>query len=137
MEGKVFSEEFLVRDYEVDMFGVVNNSVYQNYFEHTRHLFLAQIGFDLLALAESGNSAVVAAIKIKYKFPLRSKDRFISTIRIRKSESVRRVFVQKIFLKDSKKPIADGEVTCVFVNEKGNPVPPSQAFLNGIAPYTI
>ena len=32
--------EFSVRDYECDLQGIVNNAVYQNYYEHARHQFL-------------------------------------------------------------------------------------------------
>ena len=36
----IFSLEFMVRDYECDLQGIVNNACYQHYFEHTRHQFI-------------------------------------------------------------------------------------------------
>ena len=54
MQDLQFSMEFDVRDYECDMQGVVNNSVYQNYLEHTRHKYLQEIGLDFAMLTEKG-----------------------------------------------------------------------------------
>jgi acyl-CoA thioesterase FadM len=42
-----FRLDFEVRDYECDLQGIVNNAVYQNYLEHTRHEFLKQKGWSL------------------------------------------------------------------------------------------
>ena len=36
----LMNSEFSVRDYECDLQGIVNNAVYQNYYEHARHQFL-------------------------------------------------------------------------------------------------
>ena len=38
--GYQYELNFTVRDYECDLQGIVNNAVYLNYFEHTRHTFL-------------------------------------------------------------------------------------------------
>ena len=66
--------DFKVRDYECDLQGIVNNSVYQNYLEHTRHEFLLDnnVSFDLLH--QQGVDAVVARIEMAYKTPLKSGD---------------------------------------------------------------
>ena len=54
MAGYAARLEFQVRDYECDMQGVVNNSVYQNYLEHARHEFLKMLGIDFAEMTRRG-----------------------------------------------------------------------------------
>jgi acyl-CoA thioester hydrolase len=49
-----FRIEFQVRDYELDMQGIVNNGVYFNYLEHARHEYLLAKGVDFAALTRDG-----------------------------------------------------------------------------------
>ena len=45
MDKAYLSElEFLVRDYECDLLGVVSNAVYQHYLEHARQEFMHAAG---------------------------------------------------------------------------------------------
>jgi acyl-CoA thioesterase FadM len=53
--------DFTVRDYELDMEGLVNNAQYLNYLEHTRHEFLKTINIDFAALVESGLKLIAKA----------------------------------------------------------------------------
>ena len=39
-----FAMEMVVRDYEIDSQGIVNNAVYLHYMEHTRHTFCGEAG---------------------------------------------------------------------------------------------
>ena len=48
-----FEIELDVRDSECDLQGVVNNAVYQNYFEHARRRYLITNGFDFARLREA------------------------------------------------------------------------------------
>ena len=64
MEEFVFEYEMEVRDYECDMQGVVNNSVYQNYLEHTRHQYMKSINLDFAELTKRGINLMVKRIEI-------------------------------------------------------------------------
>ncbi len=54
MDGYAFSMEMAVRDYECDIQGIVNNSVYQNYLSPVRHEYLRSIGIDFKEYAQKG-----------------------------------------------------------------------------------
>ena len=58
----IYELEMKVRDYECDIQGIVNNSVYQNYLEHTRHEFLLENNVSFEQLHLQGIDAVVARI---------------------------------------------------------------------------
>lgn len=101
---------FIVRDYECDLQGVVNNSVYQNYLEHTRHEFIKTIGLDFADLFNKGILVVVARVELSYKTSLRSGDSFVVRLRV-ESEGVKYVFYQDIYRLPDEKLCLKGIVT--------------------------
>ena len=105
---------FKVRDYECDLQGIVNNANYQHYLEHTRHEFLLSQNISFAELHEQGIDAVVARIEMAFKFPLKSKDEFVSKLNVRK-EGIKHAFYQDIYrLPDMKLCIrAKVESVCV------------------------
>lgn len=110
--------EFKVRDYECDLQGVVNNSVYQNYLEHTRHEFLEQNNISFAELHNRGIDAMVSSVEIAYKTPLRPGDSFVSKLYVQK-EGVRYVFHHAIYRKaDNKLAIKAKVNTVVVINGK-------------------
>ena len=70
MKEYIFKLTDKVRDYECDLQGVVNNSNYQHYMEHTRHEFLLSTGVSFAGLHEQGVDPVVARINMAFKTPL-------------------------------------------------------------------
>ncbi|MGL5014085.1 MAG: acyl-CoA thioesterase [Bacteroidales bacterium] len=98
MKDYIYTLELKVRDYECDLQGIVNNAVYQNYLEHTRHEFLEENGISFAALHAQGVDPVVSRIIIDFKKPLRSGDRFESKLNLRK-EGLKFIFEQAIYRK--------------------------------------
>ncbi len=111
---ETFELELKVRDYELDVQGIVNNSVYQNYLEHTRHEFLLSNNISFAQLSEQGIDAVVARIEIAYKNSLRSGDVFISKLKVEK-EGPKYIFRQSIYRKSDNKLCVRAKVTTVVV----------------------
>ncbi len=109
----IYELEFKVRDYECDLQGIVNNAVYQNYLEHTRHEFLLSRGISFSDLHAQNIDAVVARVQIAYKTPLRSKDVFISKLYVKK-EGVKYVFYQDIYRKADGKMCVKAQIETVL-----------------------
>lgn len=122
----VFRLELDVRDYECDMEGIVNNAVYLNYLEHTRHVYLKHRGIDFAALAGRGIHLVVTRIEIDYHWPLRSGDRFVVTATTEQLSPLRFCFHQEITRLPDEKPIAKAKVIGTALNEKGRPHMPEE-----------
>ena len=120
-----YTLEFTVRDYECDLQGIVNNANYLHYLEHSRHEFLVSRGVEFSTLHDEGTDLIVTRVEIDYKYPLRSRDRFVVTLNIRREGNVRLVFEQQILRLYDEKLIINAEVTGV-VTKNGRPVRPEE-----------
>lgn len=115
MEKKYrFEMELKVRDYECDLQGVVNNSNYQRYMEHTRHEYLESQGENFGAMHDKGVDAFVTRVDIQYRHSLRSGDRFQSCLNLRR-EGAKLIFDQYIFRLSDNVLAAKGRVETVVV----------------------
>lgn len=112
--------EFSVRDYECDLQGIVNNSVYQNYYEHARHQFLLGKKIDFAKLHAEGIDLIVSRVEIDYKYSLRSGDIFKVTVSTRKEGHLRLIFEQDIFKLPENRLVSHAKVTGVGLR-KGRP----------------
>ncbi len=122
-----FELSMKVRDYECDIQGIVNNAVYQNYLEHTRHEYLKTLGHDFAALAKQGVTPVVYRVEIDYKFPLSSGDNFVCKLRTEREGNLKVNFYQDIFRESDNKLIIKALVVAVVL-QKGRPVKPDFLF---------
>jgi acyl-CoA thioester hydrolase len=118
-----YAVELGVRDYECDIQGIVNNAIYQHYLEHARHEFLLSRNISFSQLHDEGTDLIVTRVEIDYKFPLKSRDRFVVKVNIRREGHVRLIFEQDIFRIPDNKLIVQAKVTGIAARN-GRPVPP-------------
>jgi len=121
MKDYAYRLDFKVRDYEVDMEGVVNNSVYQNYLEHTRHEFLLSKGISFAEYSDMGLYLIVTKAVLEYKSPLRSRDEFWVGLNVIRESKVRITFEQDIYRTSDNKLVLNGLVTGTGLNKNGRP----------------
>lgn len=121
-----FEIEMSVRDYECDIQGVVNNSVYQNYLEHARHEYLKTIGIDFKEYTDQGIHLTVTRAELDYKSPLTSGDDFVVTIKLQQESKVRFAFYQDIIRKSDNKVTVAAKIIGVALNAKGRPFIPEK-----------
>ena len=119
--------EFLVRDYECDLQGIVNNAVYQNYLEHARNELLYSAGMGFARLHEEGTDAVVTRIEMDFRASLRSRDRFVVRSNLRREGRLRLVFDQDVYRLPEEKLILEARVVAVFLRD-GQPAAPKEIF---------
>jgi len=123
----IFELPFKVRDYECDLQGVVNNSVYQNYLEHTRHEFLEHVGLNFTQMHNEGIDAMVIRVEIDYKSPLKSGDHFVCKVNTGREGNLKFIFFQDIYRLSDQKLIIKAKVTAACINNKtGRPVAPTE-----------
>jgi acyl-CoA thioester hydrolase len=135
MDGYAFILDLDVRDYECDMQGIVNNSVYQNYLEHARHEYLKTVGIDFRELTERGINLVVVRAELDYKSPLQSGDRFSVCLNMVRESPLKFAFYQDILRLPDRKPIVKAKITGTALNEQGRPeIPPE---LDGLMQVSV
>ena len=115
--------EFEVRDYELDLQGIVNNANYQHYLEHARHEYLCTMNIDFAKLHDEGKDLMVTRVEIDYKYPLKSRDKFKVISCMYKEGNLRIVFDQQIQRIPDDKVIIKAKVIGVCLSN-GRPVRP-------------
>ena len=120
-DSYVFTFEMSVRDYECDMQGIVNNSVYQNYIEHVRHEYLKQVGIDFSQYTRQGINLVVVRAELDYKFPLTSGDTFVVGLNMLRESALKFAIYQDIFRLPDHKPVLKAKIIVTALNQRGRP----------------
>lgn len=119
-----FQLDFKVRDYELDLLGMVNNGVYQNYLEHCRHEFLNKVGLDFAHMHQLGWRLVVIRAELDYRQILQSGDEFSVFINLTRHSKTRFQFDQEIRKIDGSL-VLQAKIIGTCLNERGRPkVPP-------------
>jgi acyl-CoA thioester hydrolase len=132
-ERHAFTLEMDVRDYECDMQGIVNNSVYQNYLEHARHEYLKSVGIDFSEYTRMGVNLVVVRAELDYRSSLKSGDRFLATLRLHRESTLKFSFYQDILCLPDMKPVLNAKIICTALNGRGRPeIPSALAALMGV-----
>lgn len=121
--NKPFTLDFQVRDYELDLQGIVNNSNYQQYLQHARHEYLFGKKIDFAKLHSEGIDLIVTHVEMDYKTPLQSRDEFYVTVEPKRDGMLKIVFEQNIYRKSDNKPVVLAKVTGICLNN-GRPVKP-------------
>ena len=119
---ELHSINFEVRDYECDMQGIVNNSVYQNYIEHARHKFLLANNVDFAEITKNGIHLVVMRAELDFKKPLISGDEFIVTTHAKRQSKFKFDFHQEIIRVSDKRVMLKAKVIAASITDKGKPV---------------
>jgi len=126
MENNNYRLDFQVRDYELDMEGIVNNSVYQNYLEHARHEYLKKQGISFSELAKSGINPIIIKAELEYKYPLRSGDKFWVSVNLDRESKLKFAFYQEVRLYPDDKLVVKAKLTGTVMNDKGRPFLPDE-----------
>lgn len=114
MKTYTYRLRMMVRDYECDLEGIVNNANYLHYMEHTRHQFLLTKGISFIELHKRGIDTVVARINVQYKTPLTADNEFESCLNVTK-EGLKYIFHQDIYRLPDMKLCIRAQVEAVAV----------------------
>lgn len=109
-----------VRDYELDIQGVVNNANYLHYLEHARAKLAASRGIDICQWHEEGFDLMVAHVDISFKKSLEAGNHFTVETTSEKVSKLRLLFHQQIIRKEDEALIAQAKTTviCFSTQEK-------------------
>ena len=109
----IFELPMKVRDYEVDVEGIVNNANYLHYLEHTRHEFCESAGLSFRDMHLNGIDPVLSRVEIDYKTPLTLGEHFVSKLNIRRRGPIF-IFEQDIYKTDGTPVVlAKVSVACI------------------------
>lgn len=119
-----FRLELEVRDYEIDIQGIVNNANYFHYYEHARHAYIKARGLDFAAMHEAGFDPVVYRAEIDYREALRPGERFAVETRVHQEGRLKLVFEQRILNAGGRESSSARFVVAMTRGGRPLPIPP-------------
>lgn len=119
--------DFVVRDYECDMQGIVNNAVYQNYLEHARHQFIKARGLDFAEITLQGIHLVLIKAELEYKRSLQSGDAFYIETSVERISKLKLAFIQAVHRSEDDQLMLSARMTVTSTTKEGRPVVFEQA----------
>lgn len=124
----------VVRTYELDSYGHVNNAVYLNYLEYARMEFLKRAGFDYVGLIDEGYMLYVTHIDIHYKYSARLHDELLVEVTSTKLGKLSGTFHQVV--KNAEGLVcAEADVSWGCVDKTGKPSKlPDEYFVPDLIP---
>lgn len=117
---KIWQSKLVVRSYELDSFGHVNNGNYAKYLEAARGDYMKEAGFDFEMLKAWKTFPVIAKVTIEYKSPAFLFDTLLINGKVEKLGRSSIVLSYEI-VKDDNTLVATAETLMVFVDENGKP----------------
>lgn len=104
-----FKVEFEVRDNEIDLQGIVNNTHYFTYMAHARHKYLKEVlNIDFVELTRKNLHIILLSSSIEYKRSLQPYDKFYVTCKMIPKGKIRFIFEQEFRLIKDNALIAKG-----------------------------
>jgi acyl-CoA thioester hydrolase len=103
------------------MQGIVNNAVYQNYLEHTRHAFLHALGIDFTEITRQKIHLVVVRAELDYRQSLRSGDHFWVGLNLERVSPIRFAFLQDLYTYPDDRLALNARIIGTVLNEMGRP----------------
>ncbi|AEE15961.1 acyl-CoA thioesterase [Treponema brennaborense] len=126
--------KLVVRSYECDSYGHVNNAVYLNYLEYGRMEFLHAVRFDYNGIVAAGYYLYVTHVDIHYKASAFLDDELFIEVYPSKMKAVSGTFRQTIRKADGT-VCAEADVTWACVTTAGRPAKlPAEFMVEGLQP---
>ncbi len=125
---KKFSQNLKVRSYELDAQGHVNYAVYLSYLEYARVATMEELGIPFQDFLRQGKGVVIVEAHLKYLKPATLGDELEITLEAIKAGRTSLTFRQDIFHTQTGAKILSGELTAVFVDQTGKPIPMDEKF---------
>lgn len=108
--------------HDTDCGNVVYYANYLKFFEEARTLYMAEKGYSVPALMQSGKYFVVARQEVEYKYPVRYADVITVDTRVAEISDIKIVFENTITNQNGRL-CTKGKTTLVCVDKNGMPTP--------------
>ena len=113
-----FKCSLIVRDYEIDMQGIVHHSVYINYLEHCRALYVKAAGIDVHEYHQKGYDLVVISLMQEYKSSLYPGESFYVTVKASRQGKLKVIFTQEIRREKDDSLVLEATVVTICIEAK-------------------